>query len=126
MKQAERYDDAYSCILQKNDALQLIRLMGKTGIIIDRLDEKNIEFLMDKIIELIRSEEFVDLLLPWLIASIDKKVPLTLNLQGNINECLLCLLNPKVTDHYHFTEVQLSEINRIANILGENLASINN
>lgn len=99
--------------------------MGKTGIVIDKLDEQNIEFLLDKIIDLIRSEEFVDLLVPWLIAAVDRKVQLTLNLQSNISECLWSILNPKETDHYNFSQVQISEINRISNLLKANLASIN-
>lgn len=99
--------------------------MGRTGIVIDKLDEQNIEFLLDKIIDLIGSGEFVDLLLPWIIAAVDRKVPLTLNVQSSIVECLTNVLSPKGTEQYRFDEIQISEINRISNLLKANIASLN-
>jgi hypothetical protein len=99
--------------------------MGRTGIVIDKLDEQNIEFLLDKIVDLIGSGEFVDLLLPWIIAAVDRKVPLTLNVQSSIVECLTNVLNPKGAEQYKIDEVQISEINRITNLLKANIASLN-
>jgi hypothetical protein len=99
--------------------------MGRTGVVIEKLDEQNVEFLINKIADLIIAGEFTDLLLPWLIAAVDRKVVLTLNTQSSIIECFSQTLGPANAKIYHFDELQISEINRIINLLKANLASIN-
>ncbi len=116
----------YNWILGKKDDLLLIRLMGKTGVVIEQLDGQNVEFLLSKVVDLIGSHEFVDLLLAWVIAAVDRKVPLSLNIQSSMLECLSYLLGLESSNDYRLDELQISEVNRVYNILKANLASFNN
>ena len=100
--------------------------MGKTGVVIDQLDAQNVEFLLTKIVDIIGSREFVDLLLSWIIAAIDRKVQMSLNVQSSLIESLTYLISIEGSKDYRFDELQISEINRVYNILKANLASFNN
>jgi len=122
----KRYNDVYNWILGKKDDLLLIRLMGKTGVVIDQLDSQNVEFLLYKIVDLIGSREFVDLLLAWIIAAVDRKVVLSLNIQSAILEALSYLLGSEGASDYRLDEMQISEANRVYNILKASLSSFNN
>ena len=98
--------------------------MGKTGIVIDQLDGQNIDYLLTKALDLIKSREFVDLLIPWVVAAIDRKVRLSLNIQSAIMETLEELLELEGSEEYQLDELQISEVNRIYNILKIKISSL--
>ena len=100
--------------------------MGKTGIVIEQLDAQNIEFLVNKAVDLVKSREFVDLLLSWMVAAVDRKVNLSLNTQSVMLEALGGLLGLEGAEEYRLDEVQISEVNRVYNILKASLTSFNN
>jgi len=91
--------------------------MGKTGVVIDQLDAQNIEFLLNKAVDLVKAREFVDLLLGWMVAAVDRKVNLSLNIQSIMLEALGGLLGLEGGEEYRLDEVQISEVNRVYNIL---------
>ncbi len=113
----------YGWILGKRDDIMLARLMGKTGVVIDQLVSQNVEVLMERVVELIGAHEFVDLLLPWVIAAVDRKVPLAAGVQSSIMNCLSYLLGLESSGEYRLDELQISEVNRAYNILKASLAA---
>jgi hypothetical protein len=48
--------------------LSIIRLMGKTGFCLEKLTNSTITKLLSTVISLIKGNDFVDVLLPWLSA----------------------------------------------------------
>ena len=57
--------------ISKTDDLVLIKLMGKTGICLEGLlkgerGKSIVEYLVQKIITILTTKEFVDVLLPWI------------------------------------------------------------
>jgi len=95
--------------------------MGKTGIVIEQLDGQNVECLLGKAVDLIKAREFVDLLIDWVVAAVDKRVKLSLNTQGTIIDTLEDLLEVEGGEEYQLDELQISEVNRAYNILKMNL-----
>ena len=65
MVQKDEINMAYSHVLQKNDEMLLFKLMGRTGVCLDRLDSENIENVINSVINTLKSKAFIDLLLPW-------------------------------------------------------------
>ena len=83
-----KINEAYSCVLAKHDDLLLIRLIGRTGIVIEQLDSHNTECLVKRMLDLIGSREFVDFLLPWISACVDRRVQMSIPLVRSIQNCL--------------------------------------
>jgi hypothetical protein len=57
--------------ISKNDDLVIIKLMGKTGICLDHLLKGDrgrsvVEYLIQRIITILTTKEFVHVLLPWI------------------------------------------------------------
>ena len=84
------------------------------------------EYLLTRILDMISSGDFIDFLLPWMTAWIDRKIPLTINLQSSILDCFGILLQAEDKDKTQLEEVQICEINRIYNLINNNLALIQN
>ena len=105
--------------LSSNDD-QLVRVMGKTGVVIGRLSPKYGEDLLMRAISILRQREFVDLILPWMLHSIDKRLELPLRIRREMLNVLEDLIR---TNDFEFDEVQASDINRICNILKLSIAS---
>jgi hypothetical protein len=66
-----KLQDAYSLAISKNDDLILVKLMGKTGICLDALlkgerGRSVIGYLVQRIITILTTKEFVHVLLPWI------------------------------------------------------------
>eukprot|EP00826_Nyctotherus_ovalis_P009630 TRINITY_DN12547_c0_g1_i3.p1 TRINITY_DN12547_c0_g1~~TRINITY_DN12547_c0_g1_i3.p1 ORF type:complete len:198 (-),score=72.73 TRINITY_DN12547_c0_g1_i3:51-644(-) len=121
---ARRYNEVYSWILGKNDDAQLVRLMGKTGVVIEQLDGQNVEYLLGRAVDLVKAREFVDLLVGWVVAAVDRRVKMSLNTQGTIVETLGDLLELE-GEEYQLDELQISEVNRAYNLLKMSLSSLN-
>jgi len=100
--------------------------MGKTGIVIDQLDMQNVEYLLMKTLDLIKAKEFVDLVISWVIAAVDRNIKLSLNMQSLMLEVLGGLLNSEESEEYQLDELQISDLNRIYNLLQMNFTSISN
>jgi len=97
-----------------NDNDQLIRIIGKTGVIIEHLDITSLEHLLMRIAEMIREREFVDLVFPWIVAAVDNKMRISKTLKAEI----LTALEDLLKDHnFYLDQLQVDEINRIWNIL---------
>lgn len=120
---ARRYNEVYSWILGKNDDAQLVRLMGKTGVVIEQLDGQNVEYLLGRAVDLVKAREFVDLLIGWVVAAVDRKVKMSLNTQGAIIDTLGDLLELE-GEEYQLDELQISEVNRAYNLLKMSLSSL--
>ena len=115
-----KINEAFSCILAKNDDLLLIRLMGRTGIILKNLDQANCEYLLSRIIDMIGNQDFVNFLLPWTISYVDSKIQLSLHLQSSLSEALRSLLDEK-NQSQKLDNNQILEINRVLVNLKDNL-----
>ena len=102
----------------------LIRLMGRTGVVIEHLDQPNIEFTLSKIIDLLSSGDFIDLLLTWVIAAVDRKIRLSINIQSNLARCLSELLSEELQSRHPIDAVQLAEVTRVYSLLKENLSPL--
>ncbi|CAI2384369.1 unnamed protein product [Moneuplotes crassus] len=63
--QQEKVNMAYSLILQKREDMMLFKLMGRTGVCLEKLDPENLEKVLTTIVSTLKSKAFVDLLLPW-------------------------------------------------------------
>jgi hypothetical protein len=64
--QQDKLNLAYSMVLKKGDDMLLFKLMGRTGVCLDKLDDDNLEKLLRTIAITLNSKTFVDLLLPWM------------------------------------------------------------
>eukprot|EP00826_Nyctotherus_ovalis_P022490 TRINITY_DN17428_c0_g1_i1.p1 TRINITY_DN17428_c0_g1~~TRINITY_DN17428_c0_g1_i1.p1 ORF type:complete len:101 (+),score=26.51 TRINITY_DN17428_c0_g1_i1:451-753(+) len=97
--------------------------MGKTGIVIDQLDAQNTEYLLTKSLDLIKAREFVDLLISWIIAAIDRDIKTSLNVRSSMMEVLRELLEEE-DEEYQLDELQVGEISRVYNVLQMSSASV--
>ena len=66
-----KVQEAYSLAISKSEDLVLIKLMGKTGICFDNLlrgerGKSVTEYLVQRIITILTTKEFVNVLLPWI------------------------------------------------------------
>jgi hypothetical protein len=46
--------------------VSLVRLMGRTGVCLDELTDATISNLLDSAVDLLKSREFIEVLLPWI------------------------------------------------------------
>ena len=112
-----KYNEAYTNVLQRKDSFDLVRLMGRTGVgILDKLDSVVIAGLLPKVIELINSEEFIEMLLGWVIAVVDRKIALSPDIRASLTNTLSNICEGE-SKKGRLDEMQLSEANRAYNIL---------
>ncbi len=96
-----RLSDAYNLAISKGEDLLLIKLMGKTGICLDRVERSIMEYLILKIISILKTKEFVHVLLPWvtelsdiLLENKDNHIEiLSQNVVAELIEVLINLMN---------------------------------
>ena len=67
----QQLNEAYSLAISNRDDLVLIKLMGKTGICLNQLlkgqrGKSVVEYLIQRIISILTTKEFVHVLLPWI------------------------------------------------------------
>jgi len=101
--QQDKVDTAYQNVLSKQDDMLLFKLMGRTGVCIDKLDSSNLEKLLRTVALTLSSKAFIDLLLPWVSQYCnqfsnlppDAKKPLMMK---SIQNCLHVLMTD--TQHY--------------------------
>ena len=105
---------AYKLVLSKDNNKMLIRIMKKTGMVIEKLENFTIETLVKRMSNMISLGEFMETILKWL-GSID-------NLQLAISEKGRALLEDSINELLKseermklLTEEQINEINRIIN-----------
>ncbi len=103
--------------MAKRNTLLLARLMGKTGIVVERLEPSIAETLVIRVVELVQTGEFIEMLLSWLIAAVDRKVALSAGCRNAISECLAWVCSNVEQGKVRLDEVQLSEANRVFNML---------
>ncbi|CDW76319.1 armadillo beta-catenin-like repeat-containing protein [Stylonychia lemnae] len=59
-------NEAYSQVLMRNkDEMLLIKLMGKSGICVDQLSKNVLDFLVQKITDMIQKRDFLNVLITW-------------------------------------------------------------
>lgn len=63
--QEEKLNSAYTLVLKKNDDMLLFKLMGRTGVCLEKLDPENLVKLLRCVAITLSSKSFIDLLLPW-------------------------------------------------------------
>ena len=100
-----------------NDDTQLVRLMGKTGVVIELLDVSNAKKFLAKALNSIKEREYIDFFLAWIIAAVDRDVELSIDVQNSILEIFKELLEVSFMDYFRLDELQVSEINRVYNLL---------
>eukprot|EP01086_Lenisia_limosa_P011462 TRINITY_DN37416_c0_g1_i1.p3 TRINITY_DN37416_c0_g1~~TRINITY_DN37416_c0_g1_i1.p3 ORF type:complete len:128 (-),score=16.38 TRINITY_DN37416_c0_g1_i1:375-710(-) len=83
-----RYDEAYSVVLANGDELQLVRLMGRTGPILDKLSAETVSSLFSTIIQFVQGNKFLDQSFRWIRASIDTSTPLPPTLYNDLAQVL--------------------------------------
>jgi hypothetical protein len=64
-------DLAYGEILGSNDELLLVRLMGRTGPVLDQLGAATVSQLMGSIKQFLQQQSFLDCIIPWLQQVLD-------------------------------------------------------
>lgn len=70
----------------------MIRLFGRTGVCLDKLNPDTVERVITRIISVLNKRDFVDILLPWLAEFTNKRRCDNLELVSELIECLLGLL----------------------------------
>jgi hypothetical protein len=95
--------------------------MIKTDVVIEHLDIQNTEYLLLKVIDLVKAREFLDLLLPWLISAVDRRFDLSLNTRSMIMETLEELLQSEESSEYRLDELQVKEVSRVYSKLRKEL-----
>jgi hypothetical protein len=112
------FNEAYSLILSLNDNLYLIRFLGRTGCHthIASIHHLIAKELLSRIISLINSHEFVHHLLPWVSSFVDKDI-----VHPELSQSLLDTLLALLTSEDYMEQVELCEINRLINVIGENI-----
>jgi hypothetical protein len=58
-------NNAFKSVLQSNDATQLIRLMGRTGPVLDNLDRPVRDAILGRVANFVTDGVFLDSVLPW-------------------------------------------------------------
>lgn len=94
----------------------LLRLIERTKVVLNELDQPNRDLLLDRILDIISNFEFIDFILPWISAWIDSNssVECSLHQQSMINETMKILLTPKEGSKKLSVE-NIDEIRRILN-----------
>ena len=64
-------NEAFATALLGQDEVTLIRLMGKTGVILDHLERETCVTLAQRVVDVMSGGDFVDFLLPWMFAFVD-------------------------------------------------------
>ena len=101
----------------------MIKLIIKTGVVIEHLDTQNTEYLLLKVIDLVKAREFLDLLLPWLTSAVDRRFDISLNARSMIMEALEELLESEESSEYRLDKLQVKEVYRVYNKLRQDLIS---
>lgn len=78
-------------VIRENDDTLMIRLFGRTGVCLEKLQPETVTQVIQKIISIINKMDYVDVLIPWL-AEFTKKKCENLELTGQLIECLLGLI----------------------------------
>ena len=110
------YNNAYNFALTRGNSFMLVKLIGKTGIVLDKLKDNIIENVLEKIAELISVGEFIELLLGWIIAVIDRKFNISNKVKDSLGNAMTILCEDDEMMG-RLDEMQLSEANRVLNIL---------
>ena len=78
-------------VIRENDDTLMIRLFGRTGVCLEKLQPETVTQVIQKIISIINKMDYVDVLIPWL-AEFTKKKCENLELTSQLIECLLGLI----------------------------------
>lgn len=71
----------------------LIRLMGRTGIVLNSLTEGTRELALTRICSILRERDFIEFLLPWLNELMAKSIELSQICGENVKQTISGLLN---------------------------------
>ena len=52
--------------MKSRDEMILIKLMGKTGVCINKMSKPILEYLVSKIVDMISKRDFLNVLVPWI------------------------------------------------------------
>jgi len=113
---AGKINDSYREVFIRDKESLLIKLMGKTGIIIEYLDTKNREYLLIKILEHLNRGEYVEFFLPWMISYIDRRMKLSISLLRGIIDLVQHFLSNEM-EKQKLSEFMICELNRIYNVI---------
>jgi len=86
-------NEAYSqALIKSKDDMILIKLMGKTGVCLSKLNKSVLEYLVEKIVDLISKRDFLNVLVLWAqeLANIlvEDHYAMNFNVTSNFIECL--------------------------------------
>ncbi|KAG0582542.1 hypothetical protein KC19_3G067800 [Ceratodon purpureus] len=96
-------DQAYGEIIGSNDELLLVRLMGRTGPVLDQLGAATVSQLMGSIKQFLQQQSFLDCVIPWLQQVSDlvsSKGPNALGLMGEAKKDLVFALQEATSMEY--------------------------
>ena len=62
----QRFNDAYRTVFQKGDEATLIKLLGRTGVVIEDLSNENLDKVLNSITSFLNQRAYVDVILPWI------------------------------------------------------------
>ena len=108
-------NDAYHCVMAELDDMLMIRLMGKTGIVIEYLDNICIEYVLSVIIKVVESRDYLSLVIPWIRAALVKQVDIG-NKPMQIGDCIRSLLKDT---HSNISGEILTEAHKILMLLNK-------
>ena len=115
-----RLNEAFREVLREgeSDDTIIIRLLGRTGVCLEKLQLETVNQVIHKIISILNKRDFVDVLLPWL-AEFTKRKCDDLELTSQLIECLLGLIED---ESGALTEKLRNEILSIYESLNQNFS----
>ena len=108
------YNEGYNLALSKNNDAILLKLMKKTGPIIEMIQEEIVDRLMNKITNLIVIGKFDKILLKWITTIIDIRLKISEENKTALVNSLKTLCN---NEKESLTKGQLKEITRVIKLL---------
>lgn len=100
---AGELDVAYADIIGSNDELLLVRLMGRTGPVMEQLSDSTVTHLICSIKQFLQQQSFLDCIIPWIQQVLDlvsSNGPDALGLSGDTKKDLVFALQEATTKEY--------------------------
>ncbi len=110
-----KYSEAYECVLTCHNDLMLIRLMGRTGIVLSELESGTVELMVTRILHILREHDFTEFLVPWLRELASKEVSLGRATSENVKQTIGSLLSWEPdASQLPLSPAQVEDLKRVA------------
>jgi len=108
-----KINQAYSFVLSRDDDDLLLSVMQHSGIIIEQLDNHNVEYLISKFEDFLKTGSYVDEILPWMARCAQTGLKLSLS----VHNALISSLQRFVDEGKAGTQAQIDGCRQLIQIM---------